>query len=124
MSEDVPPQHASLRVVKYTGTLVSPKWEDVEPGRVFSFPPHSVKSTQNQKDKFKKLCHVKADISTAPYTSKLNAAGKTGYQREYDIVLLVGLTELKARIDWIDSVTVRAYIPSHVFIHLTPFPCA
>jgi len=123
MSEDVTAQYISVMIVKYTGTLVSPEWCDVEPGRVFRFPPHSVKSTQSQKDKFETLCHVNADLSTASYTSKLNAAGKTGYKREYDVVLLVGLTELKARIEWIDSVTVRVHIAPHVFIHLTPFPC-
>jgi hypothetical protein len=31
------------------------------------------------------------------------------YTREYDVVLLVGLTELKAQIRWIDSVTVRLH---------------
>ena len=31
------------------------------------------------------------------------------YTREYDVVLLVGLTELKAQIRWVDSVTVRLH---------------
>lgn len=31
------------------------------------------------------------------------------YYREYDVVLLVGLTELKAQIRWTDSVTVRTH---------------
>jgi len=123
-SWDAPPQHVSPRVVKYTGTSTSPEWEDEEPGRVFDFPRYSVESAQTYKDKFETLCHVEADLSTAPYTSKLDAAGKTGYKRECDIVLLVGLTELKARVDWIDSATVRVYIASHVSIHLTHFPCA
>ena len=58
-------------------------------------------------DKFETLCRVKADISNAPYTTSL-VTGKTGYRRDYDVILLVGLTELKAQISWIDSTTVRA----------------
>ena len=34
----------------------------------------------------------------------------TCYTRDFDVILLVGLTELKAQIGWIDSETVRAYI--------------
>ena len=36
-SEDAPPQHASPGVVKYTGTLTAPEWEDIEPGIVSIF---------------------------------------------------------------------------------------
>ena len=31
------------------------------------------------------------------------------YYREFDVVLLAGLTELKAQICWTDSVTVRIH---------------
>jgi len=87
MSEDAPPQHISQRVVKYTGTSTCPEWEDAEP------------------DKFETLCHVKADLSATSFTSKVNTTGKTGYRRHYEIILLVGLTELKAQISWIDTET-------------------
>jgi len=43
----------------------------------------------------------------------------TGYKREFEMILLVGLTELKAQISWIDSKTVRARIILQVFVHLT-----
>ena len=66
-----------------------------------------MKSAQIEKDKFESLCHVRADISSAPYTSQLGKSGKIGYKREYTIILLVGLTELKAQVGWIDSETVR-----------------
>jgi len=87
VSENVLLHHVSPRITKYTGALVSPEWRDLEP------------------DKFETLCRVKADLSSASYTSKSNAAGKTAYSRSYDVILLVGLTELKAQIGWIDSVT-------------------
>ena len=53
-SEGVPPQYLSLGVVKYTGSLATPKWEDVEQGRVFSFSCYLVKSAQSQKTSSKR----------------------------------------------------------------------
>jgi len=85
-SDGTPPKQASPSIDKYTGSLASPEWADVEEG------------------KFETLCYVKADISAAPYTSKY-ITGKMGYQRDYDVILLVGLTELKAQVSWIDSTT-------------------
>jgi len=118
VAEDAPPQHTNSRFVKYTGDLALPVWEDAEPGRVFSFPWYLVKNAQSQKDKFETLCRVMADISSAPYTSKLLETGKTVYERCYGIILLVGLTELKAQIGWIDSETVRAHLFLLVPIYL------
>jgi len=40
------------------------------------------------------------------------------YMREFEVILLVGLTELKAQIGWIDSVTVS---PSGTLSSSTPF---
>jgi hypothetical protein len=88
---------------------------------VFGFYWYLVKGAQRKKDKFETLCYVKADISSAPYTSNYTAAGTMGYKREYDIILLVGLTELKAQVSWIDSRTVRAHLVLHVSIYLTDF---
>jgi len=60
-------------------------------------------------DKFETLCYVVADISAAPYTVKAGRLGKRCYTRDYDVVLLVGLTELKAQIRWTDYKTVRIH---------------
>jgi hypothetical protein len=57
-------------------------------------------------DKFEILCDVRADLSSAPYQTRQGISGRTYYKRAYDMILLVGLTELKAQIAWIDSVTV------------------
>jgi len=56
------------------------------------------------------LCRVEADISGAPYTTDYSTAEEIGYKRKYDVILLVGLTELKAQVSWIDERTVRAHI--------------
>ena len=77
-------------------------------------------STQSRKEKFETLCRVKADLSNAPYTSNY-VVGKTYYMRCFDVILLVGLTELKAQVGWIDTRTVRVYCSTR--IHL-PHPCA
>ena len=115
---DRPPPRVSAPITKYTGTAISPEWTDDEPGRVFAFPSHLVESAQSQADKFETLCYVEADISSAPYSSK-KAMGKTGYKRGYDVILLVGLTELKAQICCKDA-AVRVHIvyvihPAHGF---------
>jgi len=89
---------------------------------VFSFPCYLVKSAQSQKDKFETLCRVKADISSAPYTSKLTETGKMAYERKHEVILLVGLTELKAQVSWIDSKTVRVHLDLHLPIYLIRFP--
>jgi len=85
--KDAPPKHPFSAITKYTGALAAPEWKDVEP------------------DKFETLCHIKADISSASYQSNLVETGGVGYKREYTIILLVGLTELKAQVSWIDSET-------------------
>jgi len=53
------------------------------------------------------LCRVDADISSAPYMSHLVKPGEVSYGTTCDIILLVGLTELKAQVGWIDFETVR-----------------
>ena len=75
----------------------------------FRFHGTSVSGAHNLKDRFETLCHVAADISAAPSIPKLGKSGKMCYSRNYDVVLLVGLTELKAEIRWFDSTTVRVY---------------
>ena len=40
------------------------------------------------------------------------------FRRKCDVILLVGLTELKAQVSWIDSETVRA----HLVLQGTHFP--
>ena len=44
------------------------------------------------------------------------------YKRKFDVILLVGLTELKAQIGWIDSETVRARLVLHTPTYLTRLP--
>ena len=45
--------------------------------------------------------------------------GVMGYERDYTVILLVGLTELKAQVSWIDSETVCGiFFNPHTSSHL------
>jgi len=70
------------------------------------------------------MCYVRADVSSASYKPKYMIAGKMGYERDSEVVSLVGLTGLKARAGWIDSRTVRAHLILHLPIYLIRFPYA
>jgi len=85
--EGAPETRAHARIIKYDGNEKEPRWMDV------------------QRDKFETLCRVYGDISAAPSTPQAGSNGKMCYYREFDVVLLVGLTELKAQVRWVDSVT-------------------
>ena len=116
VTEGTPPKYSLPEITKYTGDSATPEWKDVEPGRVL-FPLVPLKNTQSRIDKFETLCCVKVDISSIPYTSKLGEAGKMGYTRKYNLILLVGLTELKAQVSWMDSETVRGYLVQSTWAH-------
>jgi len=64
-TEGSPPQTACPGITKYTGTLISPEWEDIEPGRAFTFPYYLVKRTQSKKKPSSKRCAVSEPTSPA-----------------------------------------------------------
>ena len=106
VSYDAPRQQAFEAVLRYTGTLRPPEWMDVEQGSVLFQQLYDGRSSQA--DQFKTLCHVQADLSTAPCQERDGIPGRKCYTRGFDVILLVGLTELKAQIAWIDSETVSS----------------
>jgi len=72
----------SLSVWCYRGNVVTPRWKDVD--------------TNN----YTKLCTIEADLSKVK-ASRPKATGKGNfYIVEYDVILLFGMTELKAQIAW------------------------
>lgn len=74
---------ASFSVWCYRGAVASPKWKDVD--------------TQN----YTKLCTIEVDLSHLPLSPRFKASGSGSFFRlDYDIVLMFGLTELKAVIAW------------------------
>jgi len=87
ITEGAPQRQAYQSILKYTGTNYAPEWMDTE------------------SDKYETLCGIRADLSTAPYQTKRGRGGTVCYVRDFEVVLLVGLTELMAQIGWIDSTT-------------------
>ncbi|PPR01388.1 hypothetical protein CVT24_006226 [Panaeolus cyanescens] len=73
---------ASFSVWCYRGAVVEPKWKDVD--------------TKN----YTKLCTIEVDLSHLPLQPRTRPGGGTYYRLDYDIVLLFGLTELKALVAW------------------------
>ena len=104
-----PAREALAEITKYDGNKKDPQWTDIQPSTAFDSTMTFVHATHDPTGKFETLCHVVADLSGAPCTLERGIFGKMCYTREYDVVLLVGLTELKAQIRWIDSVTVRLH---------------
>ena len=81
--------------------------------------PDTLSKPLKVKDKFETLCHVEADVSAAPYETGFTKRGAKYCKRHVDVILLLGLTELKAQLSWIDSETVRTNIGLLMHIHLT-----
>ncbi|KZP18863.1 hypothetical protein FIBSPDRAFT_744893, partial [Athelia psychrophila] len=73
----------------YEGSSQSPQWTDIEP------------------ENFSVLCKIEADTSKLSQTLKpRNGPLGQYYRLDYSVVLLFGLTELKAQICWIENVSV------------------
>ncbi|KIM35041.1 hypothetical protein M413DRAFT_20826 [Hebeloma cylindrosporum] len=77
----------SSPVWSYRGPLPEPKWKDVDPAN------------------YTRLCNIEADLSHLPLTPLRGSHGGTYYRIDYDVVLLFGLTELKAMIAWEEEVS-------------------
>ena len=107
--EGSPEREVLTKITKYDGKEKEPEWMDVERGTAFGSVLQSVHSTlMTRKDRFETLCHVVADISSAPCRCMVGSSGKMCFIRAFDVVLMVGLTELKAQIRWEDSTMVRS----------------
>ena len=75
-----PPTHTSARIAKYTGALATPKWEDAEPGRVFTLPYYPVKVLKAQK-KSSRRCAISRQTSPAlrvHHTTRIREERATG----------------------------------------------
>lgn len=74
---------------------------------------------------FSTLCTVKADMSQLASVLKPQhgRGGAIYYQHYFDIVLLFGLTELKAQISWTEHVRdLSAFVLQHPLIYFTTGP--
>ena len=66
-----------------------------------------------------KLCTIEADLSRVPILPQPKLTGKGSFYRvRYDIILLFGMTELKAQIAWMEKVSslFKLYISFNLLI--------
>jgi len=75
---------AEFNVWCYRGQLIDPKWKDQD----------AVNYT--------KLCTIRVDLSHLPLAARSKPKGQPGtyYRLDYELVLLFGLTEMKAQVSW------------------------
>ncbi|KAG1737858.1 uncharacterized protein EDB91DRAFT_471992 [Suillus paluster] len=81
--------NVEVGIMSYRGLLPQPEWMDTE------------------RSSFSTLCTVRADTSkiAQKLTPKRSTEGSTYYAMEIKVILLFGLTELKAVISWEDGVS-------------------
>ncbi|KDR70823.1 hypothetical protein GALMADRAFT_254436 [Galerina marginata CBS 339.88] len=73
-------------IMCYRGRNPNPMWKDIDP------------------DNYTRVCFIEVDLSGLPMVPKFSAGTRKHYFRiEYDIVLLFGLTELRAQIVWMEK---------------------
>jgi hypothetical protein len=81
---------------------------DVDPGRRLSHVKGSVLEVKILKisDEMSVLCVVTADTSRIPsiMTQLVGVGGNLYYEQHFTVVLLFGLTELKAQLRWMENV--------------------
>ncbi|KAF8152735.1 hypothetical protein BJ912DRAFT_1115639 [Pholiota molesta] len=83
----------------YRGTHTEQKWVDLDPKN------------------YSKLCMITADLSHLNLNPRKGRQGKTYFRVDYEIVLLFGLTELKAQIAWKENGVEKRSPASVVYEH-------
>jgi len=75
---------ASFSIWCYRGAVAEPRWKDVDT------------------DNYTKICTIEVDLSHITLTPRYKGKGERGqyFRLDYDLVLLFGLTELKAQVAW------------------------
>lgn len=117
----------TAEVMSYRGTKLNPKWTDEEPGQTLSL--RSVVIDWNLKglplpDMFPVLCSIKATPAASSWKRSTATNGPYWWQ-DFDVILLLGLTEVKAQISWWDNVRViPAFRSDFNFIIHTSIGCA
>jgi len=97
----------------YRGEVVTPRWMDVDTRRPLISQLWNVTYVIGNIENYTMLCTLEVDISRLPMSCRRKLSGEGVFYRiDYDIVLLFGLTELKAMLAWKENVS-----PFLVFWH-------
>ena len=104
----------------YHGKLEDPGWRDTEPGMHLLWCRLLLKHTHETAELFSPLCTVKADTSmmAKALVPKYGLRGERYYRQDFSVVLLFGLTELKAQISWIEDVSLIIVYLCHILTTL------
>ena len=69
-------------------------------------------------ENYTKLCTIEIDLSHLPLSSRPKYFGRGNFYRlEYDIILLFGLTELKAMVSWKQDVGLLLFLLHSLFTY-------
>ena len=66
----------------------------------------SIFAAYNRLENYTKLCDIPVDLSHLPQPIKKGPNGDMYHEVEYDIVLMLGLTEFKVQVAWKENVCV------------------
>ena len=94
----------SVAIMSYNGTTQDPEWTDMEPS-THAWVILLDTSLLTRADMFSRLCIVRADMSHIVLQPRHSKRRAIYYRRDFDVVLLFGLTELKAQICWKEDVS-------------------
>lgn len=109
--------NVSITLDCYRGKEENPKWMDVDAGELLSKRlSHYFLSLATTAERYSTLCKINVDLSKmgkalGPYKG---ADGRIFYKANFDIVLLFGLTELKAQVCWKEKVRLRLELTRYV----------
>jgi hypothetical protein len=98
--------HVSVVLKCYRGTSTNPRWRNDDAG-VFRTRVVNPAHADAMLDMYSTLCYIEADTSQICRTLKprrSSGAGRPYYSIHYDVIVLFGLTELKAQIAWQEQV--------------------
>jgi len=95
----------------YRGKLADPKWKDQDLSKSLDRRHEmSARIDISILDNYTKLCTIAVDLSHLPLTPRAKPSGTgTFYRLDYEIVLLFGLTELKAVVAWKEHVRLSLF---------------
>ncbi len=96
-------------IYRYTGRRVHPKWMDVDEG--WWSPGLATLLSIPCTDDYSAYCSVTADTSIVAKSLDPQRCldGTYYYQLSFDVVILFGMTELKAQLAWIEDVSYMNY---------------
>ena len=104
----------------YRGNVAKPMWKDIDTGKfcwhnLYQLLDISPLWGYTLVDNYTKLCSIEADLSHLRLPAKNKSSGVgVFYRLDYELVLLFGLTEMKAQVLYKDKVSKKKLCVNHV----------